>query len=76
MGTEEYFGIVHYGTDPKHLTETAKSHIRLSPNHSYTVFRMLLSGLKPQTTYYTVDSMQANGMGDGVKSTVAHFTNP
>ena len=76
-GTEEHFGIVHYGTDPKHLTETAKSHIRLNPNHSYTVFRVRMDGLKPQTTYYyTVDSEQANGQSDGVKSTVAHFTNP
>jgi hypothetical protein len=76
-GTEEHFGVVHYGTDPKHLTETAKSHIRLNPNHSYTVFRVLVSGLKPQTTYYyTVDSTQGNGMSDGVKSSLAHFTNP
>jgi phosphodiesterase/alkaline phosphatase D-like protein len=76
-GTEEHFGVVHYGTDPKHLTETAKSHIRLNPNHSYTVFRVLVSGLKPQTTYYyTVDSMQGNGRSDGVKSALAHFTNP
>ncbi len=76
-GTEEHFGIVHYGTDPKHLTETAKSHIRLNPNHSYTVFRVRVDGLKPQTTYYyTVDSEQANGQSDEVKTGVAHFTNP
>jgi hypothetical protein len=76
-GTEEHFGVVHYGTDPARLTETAKSHIRLNPNHSYTIFRVLVSGLKSQTTYYyTVDSEQGNGTSDGVKSTVAHFTNP
>jgi hypothetical protein len=76
-GTEEHFGVVHYGTDPKHLTETAKSHIRLNPSHTYTVFRVRVDGLKPQTTYYyTVDSEQANGKSDGVKITVAHFTNP
>jgi phosphodiesterase/alkaline phosphatase D-like protein len=76
-GADEHFGVVHYGTDPKHLSETAKSHIRLNQNHSYTVFRVLVGGLKPQTTYYyTVDSMQGNGKSDGVKSTVAHFTNP
>src|SRR2546430_12575553 len=29
----------------------------------------------PRTTYYyTVDSMEASGKGDGVKSTVKHFT--
>jgi phosphodiesterase/alkaline phosphatase D-like protein len=76
-GSDEHFGVVHYGTDPKHLSETAKSHIRLNQNHSYTVFRVLVAGLKPQTTYYyTVDSMQGNGKSDGVKSTLAHFTNP
>jgi hypothetical protein len=38
---------------------------------------VLVSGLKPQTTYYyTVDSTQGNGMSDGVKSSLAHFTNP
>ena len=76
-GSEEHFGVVHYGTDPKDLSQTAKSHIRLNPNHSYTVFRVLVDGLKPRTTYYyTVDSMQANGTSDGVKSTVNHFTTP
>jgi Purple acid Phosphatase, N-terminal domain len=74
-GSDEHFGVVHYGTNLKDLSQTAKSHIRLNPNHSYTVFRVLVSGLKPQTTYYyTVDSMQANGSSDGVKSTVNHFT--
>jgi len=76
-GSDQHFGVVHYGTDPNHLSETAKSPIRLNQNHSYTVFRVRVNGLKPQTTYYyTVDSMQGNGKSDGVKSTVAHFTNP
>jgi phosphodiesterase/alkaline phosphatase D-like protein len=76
-GTEEHFGVVHYGTDPRHLTETAKSHIRLNPSHSYTVFRVRVDGLKPKTTYYyTVDSEQGTGQSDGVKTGVAHFTNP
>jgi len=76
-GSDEHFGVVHYGTNPRDLSQTAKSHIRLNPNHSYTVFRVLVDGLKPRTTYYyTVDSMQANGGSDGVKSTVNHFTTP
>ena len=74
-GSDEHFGVVHYGSNPSDLSQTAKSHIRLNPNHSYTVFRVLVDGLKPRTTYYyTVDSMQANGSSDGVKSTVNHFT--
>jgi phosphodiesterase/alkaline phosphatase D-like protein len=76
-GSDEHFGVVHYGTDPRDLSQTAKSHIRLNPNHSYTVFRVLVSGLTPRTTYYyTVDSMQANGSSDGVKSPVNHFMTP
>jgi phosphodiesterase/alkaline phosphatase D-like protein len=76
-GSPEHNGIVHYGTDPKNLSETAKSPVRLNPGHSHTVFRVRMEGLKPQTTYYyTVDSVESNGKGDGVKSPVKHFTTP
>jgi phosphodiesterase/alkaline phosphatase D-like protein len=76
-GSPEHYGIVRYGTDPTELNQTAKSPIRLNPGHSYTVFRVRLDGLKPRTTYYyTVDSTEANGKGDGVKSAVKHFTTP
>jgi phosphodiesterase/alkaline phosphatase D-like protein len=76
-GSPEHYGIVRYGTDPTKLNQTAKSPIRLNPGHSYTVFRVRMDGLKPRTTYYyTVDSMEANGQGDRVKSAVKHFTTP
>ena len=76
-GSPEHFGIVRYGTDPTKLNQTAKSPIRLNPGLSYTVFRVRMDGLKPWTTYYyTVDSTEANGKGDGVKSAVKHFTTP
>src|SRR5882724_7815612 len=76
-GSPEHFGIVHYGTDPKNLSQTAKSPIRLNPDHSSTIFRVRLQGLKPATTYYyTVDSMEANGKSDGVISPVKKFTTP
>jgi prolyl oligopeptidase PreP (S9A serine peptidase family) len=68
---------VHYVTDPKSLIQTAKSPIRLNPYHSSTVFRVRLDNLEQQTTYYyTVDSMEAAGKSDGVKSSVNHFTTP
>ena len=74
-GSPEHYGVVHYGTNPKDLSQTAKSPIRLNPGHTYTVFRVRMDGLKPgKTYYYTVDSMEANGKHDGVKSTVKHFT--
>jgi hypothetical protein len=74
-GADEHYGVVHYGTSPRELKHTAKSHIRLNQNHSYTIFRVRVDGLAPRTTYYyTVDSMEGNGKGDGVKSTIKRFT--
>jgi phosphodiesterase/alkaline phosphatase D-like protein len=70
---------VYYGTDPKNLSQTAKSHIRLNPSHSYTVFRVRIEDLQPKTTYYyKVDSMdgKTNGRSDGVISPVKKFTTP
>jgi hypothetical protein len=76
-GTDEHFGVVHYGTDPGHLSQTAQSPVRLNQNHASTVFRVRVDGLRSQTTYYyAVDSMQGNGKSDGVKSAVNHFTSP
>ena len=76
-GSDEHFGVVHYGTDAAHLDQMAKSHIRLNQNHSYTVFRVRVDGLKPHTTYYySVGSMQGNGTLDRVNSSVYHFTTP
>jgi hypothetical protein len=74
-GSPEHYGILHYGTDPKNLSETAKSPIRLNPTHPYTMFRVRVDGLKPQTRYYyTVASMAANGNIDAMHSPVKHFT--
>jgi hypothetical protein len=76
-GSPEHYGVVRYGTDPTKLNQTAKSPIRVNPGHSYTVFRVRMDGLKPRTIYYyTVDSTEANGKADGVKSAVKHFTTP
>ena len=76
-GSPVHYGVVHYGTDPKNLSETAKSPIRLNPEHSSTVFRVRMPGLKQRTTYYyTVGSMEANGTDDGMKSSVKQFTTP
>jgi hypothetical protein len=76
-GSDEHYAVLHYGTNPKELNQTAKSHIRLNHNHSYTIFRVLVLGLNPRTTYYyTVDSMGADGTSDGVKSAVKQFSTP
>jgi len=76
-GTDDHFAVVHYGTSPSALTETAKSHIRLNRGHSDTMFRVRLYGLLPQTTYYyTVTSTGGNGTSDGAQSAVGQFTTP
>ena len=76
-GSDEHFGVVQYGTDPKNLNETAKSHIRLNRGHPYTVFRVRLNALKPKTSYYyRVTSIESNGKSDGEESAVNRFTTP
>ena len=73
-GSPVHYGIVHYGINPHSLIETAKSPIRLNPDHPSTVFRVRLDNLKARTTYYyRVDSTQVNGERDGVASPVRHF---
>jgi len=39
-GSPEHYAVVHYGTDPKNLSQMAKSHIRLNQNHPSTIFRV------------------------------------
>ncbi len=76
-GDDEHYGLVHYGTDPEDLSQTAKGHIRLNRAHPETMFRVRMVGLKPQTIYYyKVSSMAADGEGDGVESAVNQFTTP
>ena len=74
-GSPVHYGVVHYGTDPSSLTETAKSPIRLNPDHASTVFRVRLDNLRAHTTYYfRVDSTQASGLVDRVTSPLRHFS--
>jgi hypothetical protein len=76
-GGNDHLGVVHYGTNPKDLNQTAKSPIRLNQGHPTTTFRVRLTRLEPRTTYYyTVTSEESNGTSDGVKSSVAKFTVP
>ena len=76
-GSPVHYGVVHYGTDPKNLSQIAKSPIRLDPDHPSTVFRVRMDDLMPGTTYYyTVGSTGSNGADDGTKSTVKQFSTP
>ena len=76
-GSDEHFGVVHYGKSATDLSQTAKSHIRLNQGHAQTVFRVRIDGLEPHTTYYyKVDSQQADGTSDGATSPVNKFATP
>jgi hypothetical protein len=76
-GTDQHYGVVHYGPNPAELTQTAKSPNRMNRSHPDMTFRVRVEGLKPKTTYYyTVDSTQGTGKSDGVKSPVKHFSTP
>ena len=50
-GSPVHYGIVHYGTDPKNLSQTAKSPIRLNPAHSSTIFRIIVSCPRLEVVY-------------------------
>jgi hypothetical protein len=76
-GSPVHYGVVHYGTSPRDLSQVAKNPIRLNPYHPSTVFRVRMDELKPGTTYYyTVSTMEANGTDDGTKSNIKKFTTP
>jgi phosphodiesterase/alkaline phosphatase D-like protein len=76
-GSDVHFGVVRYGTDPKDLSQTAKSEVRVNRAHPETMFRVRLEGLKPRTTYYyRVTSIESNGKTDGVESPISRFTTP
>jgi hypothetical protein len=76
-GDDEHYGVVHYGTDPEDLSQTAKGHIRLNRTHPETIFRVRMIDLKAQTTYYyKVTSMGSGGESDDLESAVNQFTTP
>jgi phosphodiesterase/alkaline phosphatase D-like protein len=76
-GTDQHYAILHYGTSPNDLSQTAKSPIHVNREHSDALFRVRVLGLSPQTTYYyRVDSTGSTGQSDGVDSPVKQFSTP
>jgi phosphodiesterase/alkaline phosphatase D-like protein len=73
-GTALHYGVVHYGTDAKNLTQVAQSPNRRNPSHPDMIFRVRITGLNSNTTYYyKVESTGATGVSDGVSSSVKTF---
>jgi len=76
-GTDEHYGVVQYGTDPKNLNKTAKSPIRLNQAHPHTTFRVRLDNLEQRMTYYyRVATEESSGRRDPLKSPIGKFTTP
>ncbi|MDB6083116.1 MAG: hypothetical protein JWN43_997 [Gammaproteobacteria bacterium] len=73
-GTALHYGVVHYGTEPRNLTQIAKSPNRRNPSHPDMIFRVRIMRLNANTTYYyKVESTGATGASDGVSSSVKTF---
>jgi phosphodiesterase/alkaline phosphatase D-like protein len=73
-GTALHFGVVHYGTDAKNLTQVAQSPNRRNPSQPDMTFRVRIMRLESNTTYYyKVESTGANGTNDGVSSSMKTF---
>jgi phosphodiesterase/alkaline phosphatase D-like protein len=73
-GTDLHYGVVHYGTDAKNLTQVAKSPNRRNLSHPDMNFRVRIMGLNSNTTYYyRVESAGATDVSDGVSSPVRTF---
>jgi hypothetical protein len=69
--------VIHYGTDPNNLSQTAQSAWTGSnapPTGEHATHRVTVNNLQPNTTYYfVVDSGQGQGSGTEAKSPVAQF---
>jgi len=74
-GTPLRYGVVHYGTDPHALSQTAKSPNRWNRALPDMIYRVQVNHLKPGTTYYyRVESVDAHDTAEGMESTVNEFT--
>ena len=68
--------VIHYGTDPNNLNQTAQAPYAQSGSGSgqQGMHRVRLSNLQPNTTYYfVVESGQGQGTGAEVKSPIGQF---
>jgi len=76
-GTSLRYGMVHYGTDPHALSQTAKSPNRWNGALPAMIYRVQINHLNPGTTYfYRVESVDAKDISEGPESAVSQFTTP
>jgi hypothetical protein len=74
-GTSLRYGVVHYGTDPHQLSQTAKSPNRWNGALPSMIYRVQINHLKPGTIYYyRVESVDATDRAEGMESALNQFT--
>jgi len=74
-GTTVRYGVVHFGRDPRDLSQTAKAQNRWNRGLPSTIYRVQVDNLEPGLTYYySVESTNARGDSEGINSEVHQFT--
>ncbi len=75
-GTTVRYGVVHFGVDPRHLSQVAKSQNRWNRGLPSMIYRVQVDNLEPGLTYYySVETSDANGVSEGgINSARQQFT--
>jgi hypothetical protein len=74
-GTTVRYGVVHFGVDPRNLSQVAKSQNRFNRGLPSMIYRVQVDNLEPGLTYYySVESTNATGASEGINSEVHQFT--
>jgi hypothetical protein len=74
-GTTVRYGVVHFGRDPRNLSQMAKAQNRWNRGLPSTIYRVQVDDLEPGLTYYySVESTNARGVSEGTNSEVYQFT--
>lgn len=65
-GTTVRYGVVHFGVDPRQLSQVAKSQNRWNRGLPSMIYRVQVDNLEPGLTYYySVETTNANGVSEG-----------
>ena len=75
-GTTVRYGVVHFGVDPRHLSQVAKSQNRWNRGLPSMIYRVQVDNLEPGLTYYySVETTDAKGVSEGgMNSELLQFT--
>ena len=72
-GTTVRYGVVHFGVDPRHLSQVAKSQNRWNRGLPSMIYRVQVDGLEPGLTYYySVETTDAKGVSEGGMNSELH----